>query len=269
VATERSKQTRLLALAALIDSHADWWRFPADEPVRGFLGTDPLFIVGDQPSTSSWGPLHPNRQFFYGLLTKLGAANAHLTDLYKVRGRPGSLKAGLPADFGVHLRIFRQELEIIKPARVVALGEDAYRLMNMHVPELRGILRQIWHFAYAAGYGRRRIDDWETNASVAFFGDAAAGPVTRSAPVASVREMRTSHQMRPASRAPRSGTQRDLMRALFQRYAGDPELIISAYAAAERKGEAPRASNNSGLRPEEYARALLNDGLRKGWVRRG
>jgi hypothetical protein len=269
VATDRSKKARLLALAALIDSHTNWWRFPADGPIRGFLGTDPLFIVGDQPSTSSWGPLHPNRQAFYGLLARLGAENAHLTDLYKVRGRPGSLKAGLPADFDAHLGIFRQELEIIRPSRVVALGDDAYRLLETQVPELRGILRQIWHFAYAASYGRRRIGEWETSASVAFFGDATASPVSRSVSMAPATETQTSHKMRSAARATRLGTQRDVMRALFQRHAGDSELVISAYAAAERKGEAPRASNNSGLKPEEYARALLNDGLRKGWVRRG
>ena len=79
-------QTKQLSkLATIIASHPDWWCFPEDDPVRGFLGTDQLFIVGDQPSTSLWPPSNPNRRAFYELLTRVGASNAHLTDLYKKR----------------------------------------------------------------------------------------------------------------------------------------------------------------------------------------
>ena len=56
------------------------------------------------------------------------------------------------------------------------------------------------------------------------------------------------------------------MRDLFVLHRDNPERIISAYAAAERNGEAPRENNTSGLTPERYAKALLNDGLKKGWL---
>lgn len=57
------------------------------------------------------------------------------------------------------------------------------------------------------------------------------------------------------------------MRDLFARYRSDPARIISAYAAAERSGEVPRQSNSRGLGAEMYAKALLNDGLKKGWLK--
>jgi hypothetical protein len=59
---------RLHEMAALIDSRSDWWRFPEEEIVKGFNGRGRLFIVGDQPSTSSWEFSHPNRRALYDLL---------------------------------------------------------------------------------------------------------------------------------------------------------------------------------------------------------
>jgi hypothetical protein len=63
--------------------------------------------------------------------------------------------------------------------------------------------------------------------------------------------------------------QRDVMRAIWARCAPDEERTIREYAAAERQGEAPRKQNVSGHTPEQYARALLADGLKKGWLRTG
>ena len=61
-------------------------------------------------------------------------------------------------------------------------------------------------------------------------------------------------------------SQRDKMRELFQKNAGDEERTVSAYAAAERAGEVSRRSNDYALNAEEYARRLLSDGVRKGWI---
>jgi hypothetical protein len=85
---ENFKQRALLELAREIDANHNWWRFPEEDPVRGFLGTSSIVIVGDQPSTSAWPKSHPNRRAFYDTLTKIGVSDAHLTDLYKKRGVP-------------------------------------------------------------------------------------------------------------------------------------------------------------------------------------
>jgi hypothetical protein len=61
-------------------------------------------------------------------------------------------------------------------------------------------------------------------------------------------------------------SQRDKMRELFQECASDEERTVSAYAAAERAGQVFRRSNDYELNPEEYARRLFADGIRKGWI---
>ena len=61
-------------------------------------------------------------------------------------------------------------------------------------------------------------------------------------------------------------TQRDVMRNLHRRLGGDHERIVAAYAAAERSGEAQRASNVLGMTAEAYAEALYQDGIKKGWL---
>jgi hypothetical protein len=259
-----SHADRLADLAAIIDSHPDWWRFPEEGSIRGFLGTDPLFIVGDQPSTSSWELSHPNRRAFYRLLTRLRASNAHLTDLYKRRGRSGALRAGLPADFDIHLKFFREELAILRPTRIVALGGHAYDLLAAHVPEARPILGQMWHFSYAVRYGR--VSEWEAKARVALCGAATAARSDQPKTIAVPHAERRNVQRLTGSTRFRS-TQRAIMQRLVVEHGGDIERVITAYANAERNGEATRSRNTSNLGPEAYARALLNDGMRKGWLK--
>jgi hypothetical protein len=62
-------------------------------------------------------------------------------------------------------------------------------------------------------------------------------------------------------------TQRDLMIDVYARVGRNPDKAIAEYAAAERRGDIVRKSNAYGISAEDYARALLNDGLRKGWLK--
>jgi hypothetical protein len=155
------KKAALRELAEKIRSHHDWWLFPAQDPIQGFMGTNPIFIVGDQPSNSDWPPDHPNRKAFYGHLQKVGVPNAHLTDLYKKRGKCSALRAGLPNDFPEHVGLFRREIEILQPTRIVALGQLAYDLLMQHVAECRPGLKRMWHFSYVVRYGK--LPQYEDN----------------------------------------------------------------------------------------------------------
>jgi hypothetical protein len=56
------------------------------------------------------------------------------------------------------------------------------------------------------------------------------------------------------------------MRELFRRHHGNEGAMIRAYALAESRGEVPRKSNKHDLPPEEYARRLLEDARKKGWI---
>jgi uracil-DNA glycosylase len=155
VPSKDSKQKALLGLAHEIDANQNWWRFPEEAPIRGFLGTSSIIIVGDQPSTSSWQESHPNRRAFYDTLKKVELSDAHLTDLYKKRGRAGTLrKSPLPSDFNDHLLFFQREIEILQPSHIVALGKLAYDLIFSHLKVLRPVLvGRMWHFSFVVRSG--------------------------------------------------------------------------------------------------------------------
>ncbi|HEY5044186.1 MAG TPA: hypothetical protein VIK53_19620 [Verrucomicrobiae bacterium] len=139
------------ALLQIVGLHPDWWFFPEESSVQGFLGTGRIFIVGDQPSTDRWEIDHPHRRAFYDLLVAEGAGDCHLTDFYKRRGLAGELRInGIPSDFNKHLKVFLKEVELLRPSTILALGWDAYRLL-LQTPELNGVLKKvglerIWHF---------------------------------------------------------------------------------------------------------------------------
>ena len=144
LATTDEKKKALVKLARCIGSHKDWWLFPTEPLVQGFLGTGTIFIVGDQPSTDPWEFDHEHRRAFCDLLAAEGAGNCHLTDLYKRRGHAGELrKNGIPKDFDEHLKIFRMEVELLHPSTVLALGWDAYRLLLTYTHELSSVLKRV------------------------------------------------------------------------------------------------------------------------------
>ena len=172
-ASRNQANEELTELAAIIDGRPGWWRFPCQESVRGFMGTDPIFIVGDQPSQSPWGPDHLNRQTFYGLLKEISGSNFHLTDLYKKRGEPEGLRRclppelkPLPPDFSDHLTFFEREVAILKPNRIIALGGLAQALLSLHFPKLKPI-RRIWHFSYVVRC--KKFDEYKENARTAIW----------------------------------------------------------------------------------------------------
>jgi len=154
---ENQKHKALSQLAKEITTGQSCWLFPKENEIGGFFGTDPIAIVGDEPSTSSWDRAHPHRRIFYDTLKKVGASNAHLTDLYKKRGYSGGLQNSLPQDFQNHLKYFRRELEIVKPIRVVAIGWLAYNLLRYHLPELNPMLGRMWQFSYVGRSGKSHL----------------------------------------------------------------------------------------------------------------
>jgi hypothetical protein len=148
------KKNALLELAERIRSHSDWWLFPTENSIQGFMGTDPIFIVGDQPSTDEWPVEHPNRRAFYDTLQKVGLQNAHLTDLYKKRGVSSGLERGLPDDFPYHVSLFQEEIDILRPAMIVALGKLAQRLLIQNVATWKRTVPRIRHFSHVVKAGK-------------------------------------------------------------------------------------------------------------------
>lgn len=61
-------------------------------------------------------------------------------------------------------------------------------------------------------------------------------------------------------------TQRELMRQLFIKHGGAASKIVPEYADAENRGIVVRRSNSHQITATQYAVALLNDGVKKGWI---
>lgn len=61
-------------------------------------------------------------------------------------------------------------------------------------------------------------------------------------------------------------SQRDYMRELVGRFGYNEERVVREYAAAEERGEVERKSNSHRITAEQYARALWNDAVKKGWI---
>lgn len=61
-------------------------------------------------------------------------------------------------------------------------------------------------------------------------------------------------------------SQRDYMRELLVQFGSDRDRVYAAYAQAERDGVVSRNRNANAVSPEDYAVALWEDGINKGWL---
>jgi hypothetical protein len=64
----------------------------------------------------------------------------------------------------------------------------------------------------------------------------------------------------------RTMKQTDKMRELFRLHPKNFNIIVSKYADAEARGEVKRKSNKRQMDAHEYAKRLLADGLKNGWL---
>lgn len=154
------KTQKLRQLAEEADAQKDWWLFPSEPLVKGFMGSGSFFIVGDQPSTDPWLVDHPHRRAYYDLLVDEGVGEAHLTDLYKRRGPAGELKGEPPADFQEHLQFFLKEVDLLQPTTILAMGNDAYNLLHRHTPKLFKRCFRVWHFGTVR---HRKLEEFQTS----------------------------------------------------------------------------------------------------------
>jgi hypothetical protein len=60
--------------------------------------------------------------------------------------------------------------------------------------------------------------------------------------------------------------QREMMIALISKYGLDQDIVCREYAQAEQRGEVRRESNVGDISAEQYAQALWQDGIRRGWI---
>ena len=162
---EQSKREALGSLRARIIQEVyvkDWrdvWFFVERKElgVTGWQGTQDIMFVGTNPSTGrgSEKPVKNLRSdplfgLFYPQLKDNEFGNAHLTDLIKIRAT-NEEQAMLLADGALmkqHAGYLLEEIEIIEPRLIVALGGDCLELLKDCLPsDLQVRLHHIRHYS--------------------------------------------------------------------------------------------------------------------------
>ncbi|MCH8901390.1 MAG: uracil-DNA glycosylase family protein [Chloroflexi bacterium] len=146
-----TKRQKLAELKTRIEQHfADrqlWFFQDRSGRVAGYLGTELVMFVGQRPSTGQGGFSRlatDGASGFYSLLVEYGFADAHVTDLVE-----DQMKVGIPSDEQVDRNwpFFQEELEIIRPKVVVALGGWVHWILEHRIESLIPIER-IMHYSY-------------------------------------------------------------------------------------------------------------------------
>ncbi len=130
----------------------DYFLFPEDNGVKGFYGSNKIMIVGLQPSTGKFG--NKGDRLLYNLLKDLNLCDCHLTDIIKSRSIDNNSENN---NLMVHRKIFDNELEIIKPKVVIALGDKVYNLLLFYLADKKIELYKTYHYAYIHRWNKSKI----------------------------------------------------------------------------------------------------------------
>jgi len=152
---EKIRQLRALK-AEIEEKLEDPWFYPSQGGVDGYLGTGPVMIVGQRPSTGGGelggrGPSAVAFQAFYGSLKRSGFENAHLTDLVKERKKVGTLSE---EELDRNWPFFASELSVVAPILVVALGGDVLEPLVRRIDRIVPFWR-VTHYSYRYGKGMK------------------------------------------------------------------------------------------------------------------
>lgn len=114
----------------LVERWRDVWFYPVYEGVQGWQGTGDVFFVGLNPSTGRF----PSKAdgFLYSRLKENRLADAHLTDVLKLRAAGKAISSLLadPELIALHKRYLAEEVEILRPRRVVGMGGCAFAILR-------------------------------------------------------------------------------------------------------------------------------------------
>ncbi len=136
------------------------WFFPDSAgAIQGYLGTDPVVFVGQRPSTGRGGLSRQALGGFYTLLCEYGFAGAHVTDIVKEQ-----MPVGVPSNEQVERNwpFFREELEILQPKVLVALGSWVFQTLDQRLDALLPV-RRFTHYSYRFGQASQLEQELRAN----------------------------------------------------------------------------------------------------------
>ena len=118
------------------------WLFPSRDGVKGFHGSKEYIFVAPQPHEGPF-PASPHDFGLYSNMKNYGFKEAHLTDVVKCRGE--KYKELSPNEVDNCIGWFDEEVRIIKPKVIVALGTKAFSAL-MSKPRFKPVLR-LHHYS--------------------------------------------------------------------------------------------------------------------------
>jgi len=140
--------------------HEGPWFYPPHEEtgVKGFFGTGRVMFVAERPSTRG-GKIPDDLDIeFFKLLRKFNLQDSHITDLIKCRGTVKEAKCPEEWDRRVEscLPFLLEEIEIIKPVVIVAIGRRVYKELKRRGLAEKFKIKRITHYSYAFTRGKKR-----------------------------------------------------------------------------------------------------------------
>lgn len=120
--------------------------FQPKKTINGFAGLAPFFVIGEQPSLSTWPRHNKGRRSLYDLLLACGAGPAHLTDIVKTRAKGHAWRDWPPECLQPHFDLLRRELDELKPEKLILLGNDTKQLFSAHFAKEAASARLVPHF---------------------------------------------------------------------------------------------------------------------------
>ncbi len=129
------------------NNNLEAWFYPEYQDIKGFLGTQDIFLVGLNPSTGTFPSKKDER--LYELLKEKELANIHITDFIKVRAKNSEISDRLEDKYLIKKQVefLRQEIEILKPKIIIPMGSKCEELIKVHFKPTCRII-SIWHYGY-------------------------------------------------------------------------------------------------------------------------
>jgi hypothetical protein len=124
--------------------------------IKGYEGEGPIVVIGYRPSTDLWKYDAPSRRLLYDTMKENGVGGAYLTDCIKERSRVKDDEKNY--DLHWNLAVLSRELEIIRPALILALGQRSERFLYKHSFAHRYSIGVTHHFGIVHQYWSRWKD---------------------------------------------------------------------------------------------------------------
>ena len=119
-----------------------------------------MVVIGIDPSESKWLKYDESRMLLYDTVIRAGVGGCHLTDCFKERSFRKTPPDRRISQRGWNLEILREEIDIIQPNGLIAIGVDAEKFLYDTDFARKYSIYPVIHFG-AFHYHRVDEDAWK------------------------------------------------------------------------------------------------------------